>query len=40
MGLIALSAGYAAGFVSIMQVRRFALAIGTAAALYRLLRDL
>ncbi len=38
MGLIALSAGYDAGFVSVMQVCRFALAVGAAAAMYRLVR--
>jgi len=39
MGLIALSAGYDAGFVSVMQVCRFALAVGMAAGMYRVLRN-
>jgi membrane AbrB-like protein len=38
MGLIALSAGYDAGFVSLMQVCRFMFSVGLAAGLYRILR--
>jgi len=39
MGLIALSAGYDAGFVSIMQICRFMFSVSLAAGLYRFVRN-